>query len=67
MERTRIFRRPIFWIFVVIAGAILVSTMFTNGPTYTSVDTSVALEQLDKGGIKKALILDKEQVLRLEL
>jgi cell division protease FtsH len=67
MERTRIFRRPIFWIFVVIAGAILVSQMFTSGPSYKDVDTSVALEQLDKGGIKKALILDKEQTLQLEL
>jgi cell division protease FtsH len=67
MERTRIFRRPIFWILVVIAGAFLVSQMFTSGPTYKDVDTSFALDQLDKGGIKKALILDKEQVLQLEL
>ncbi|HZM79090.1 MAG TPA: ATP-dependent zinc metalloprotease FtsH [Candidatus Limnocylindrales bacterium] len=67
MERTRIFRRPIFWILVVIAGAFLVSQMFTSGPTYKDVDTSFALEQLNKGGIKKALIQDKEQVLKLEL
>jgi cell division protease FtsH len=67
MERTRIFRRPIFWIFVVIAGAILVSQMFTSGPSYKDVDTSVALAQLDKGDIKKATILDKEQTLQLEL
>ncbi|HEX6685355.1 MAG TPA: ATP-dependent zinc metalloprotease FtsH [Candidatus Limnocylindrales bacterium] len=67
MERTRIFRRPIFWILVVIAGAFLVSQMFTSGPTYKDVDTSFAREQLSKGGIKKALILDKEQVLQLEL
>lgn len=67
MERTRIFRRPIFWIFVVIAGAILVSQMFTSGPSYKDVDTSVALEQLNNGGITKALILDKEQTLQLEL
>nr|WP_117211349.1 ATP-dependent zinc metalloprotease FtsH [Allorhizocola rhizosphaerae] len=67
MERTRIFRRPIFWILVVIAGAFLVSQMFTSGPSYKDVDTSFALEQLQKGGIKKALILDKEQVLQLEL
>jgi len=67
MERTRIFRRPIFWILVVIAGAFLVSQMFTSGPSYKDVDTSFALDQLGKGGIKKALILDKEQVLQLEL
>jgi cell division protease FtsH len=67
MERTRIFRRPIFWILVVIAGAFLVSQMFTSGPSYKDVDTSFALDQLSKGGIKKALILDKEQVLQLEL
>ena len=65
--RWRIFRRPIFWILVVIAGAFLVSQMFTSGPSYKDVDTSFALDQLNKGGIKKALILDKEQVLQLEL
>lgn len=67
MERTRIFRRPIFWILVVIAGAFFVSQMFTSGPSYKDVETSFALEQLQKGGIKEALILDKEQVLQLEL
>src|SRR5262245_33094215 len=66
MERTRIFRRPIFWIFVVIAGAILVSQMFTSGPSYQDVDTSFALQQLDNGGVNKALILDKEQTLQLD-
>jgi cell division protease FtsH len=67
MERTRIFRRPIFWILVVIAGAFLVSQMVTSGPAYQKVDTSFALDQLNKGGIKKALIQDKEQVLKLDL
>jgi cell division protease FtsH len=67
MERTRFFRRPIFWIFLVIVGAILLSQLFTSSPSYQPVDTSVALAQLDKGGIKKIEIRDKEQILRFDL
>jgi cell division protease FtsH len=67
MERTRFFRRPVVWIILVIIGAIALSSLFTGGPSYHHVDTSVALEQLDKGGIKKAVIQDKEQTLQLDL
>jgi cell division protease FtsH len=67
MERTRFFRRPIFWIILVIFGAILLSQLFTGGPSYTNVDTQVALAQLNKGGVKEVLIKDKEQTLQLTL
>ncbi len=49
MERTRFFRRPVVWIILVIAGAIALSSLFTSGPSYHKVDTSVALDQLDTG------------------
>jgi cell division protease FtsH len=67
MERTRFFRRPVVWIILVIAGAIALSSLFTNGPSYHKVDTIVVLDQLDKGGIEKATIQDKEQTLELDL
>jgi cell division protease FtsH len=67
MERTRFFRRPVVWIILVIIGAIALSSFFTGGPSYHKVETSVALEQLDKGGIDKAVVKDKEQVLQLDL
>ena len=41
MERTRFFRRPVVWIILVIAGAIALSSLFTNGPSYHKVDTLV--------------------------
>ncbi|HYN95690.1 MAG TPA: ATP-dependent zinc metalloprotease FtsH [Pilimelia sp.] len=67
MERTRFFRRPVVWIILVIIGAIALSSLFSRGPSYHEVDSSIALEQLDKGGIKKAILQDKEQTLQLDL
>ncbi|HEY0697121.1 MAG TPA: ATP-dependent metallopeptidase FtsH/Yme1/Tma family protein, partial [Micromonospora sp.] len=67
MERTRFFRRPVLWIILVIAGAILLSQLFTGGPSYQKVDTSIALDQLSKGGIEKVIFQDKEQTLQLDL
>jgi cell division protease FtsH len=67
MERTRFFRRPVVWIILVIIGAIALSSLFTGGPSFHKVESSVALEQLSKGGIEKALYRDKEQSLQLDL
>ncbi|GAB7041598.1 MULTISPECIES: ATP-dependent zinc metalloprotease FtsH [Catenuloplanes] len=67
MERTRFFRRPVIWIILVIAAAIAASSFFTGGPSYHRVETSVALDRLNTGGIKNAVYEDKEQTLQLEL
>jgi cell division protease FtsH len=67
MERTRLFRRPVVWILLVIIGAIILSSFFTSGPSYTKADTSQVLALLREGKAKKAVIQDKEQTLRLEL
>ena len=68
MERTRFFRRPVVWIILVIVGAIALSSLFTSGPSYHKVDTSVALDQLDTGRHRRrCLIQDKEQTLQLDL
>ncbi|HTJ37381.1 MAG TPA: ATP-dependent zinc metalloprotease FtsH [Dactylosporangium sp.] len=67
MERTRLFRRPVVWILLVIIGAIVLSSLFTGGPSYTKADTSLALEQLRNGNAKKAVIQDKEQTINLDL
>jgi cell division protease FtsH len=67
MERTRFFRRPVVWIVLVIIGAIALSTMFTGGDTYRRVQTSKAIELLNSGQVKKALLEDKEQTLNLDL
>ncbi|MEV0720676.1 ATP-dependent zinc metalloprotease FtsH [Asanoa sp. NPDC050611] len=70
MERTRFFRRPVVWIILVIAGAIALSSLFTGGPSYHRVDTSVALQQLNSGpanSIQEVTFQDKEQTLQINL
>src|SRR3954454_6894129 len=67
MERTRFFRRPVVWIILVIIGVIALSSIFTSGPSYQRVDTSVALERLNQPGIKKVVQKDKEQTLQIDL
>src|SRR5262245_31224270 len=68
MERTRgIFRRPLVWIILVIIGAIALSSFFTGEPSYTKVNTSDVLAQINSGGIQKITIKDKEQTLELQL
>jgi cell division protease FtsH len=68
MERTRLFRRPVVWIILVIIGAIALSSLFTGGESYHKVDTSVVLDQINnKGGIEKLTLKDKEQTIQLQL
>jgi cell division protease FtsH len=67
MERTRFFRRPVFWIILVIIGAIAIGSYFTGRDSYTDVETSVALERLQSPGIEKVVLEDREQVLKLDL
>ncbi|GIF76605.1 ATP-dependent zinc metalloprotease FtsH [Asanoa siamensis] len=70
MERTRFFRRPVVWIILVIAGAIALSSLFTGGPSFHRVDTSVALQQLNSGparSIQEVTFQDKEQTLQITL
>jgi cell division protease FtsH len=67
MERTRFFRRPVFWIILVIIGAIALASYFSGRDGYTDVETSVALQRLSEPGIEKVLIEDREQVLKLDL
>jgi cell division protease FtsH len=67
MERTRFFRRPVVWIVLVIIGAIALSSLFTGGQSYTQVNTSEVLAQLNSGNVHKALIEDKEQTVDLDL
>ncbi|GAA1753908.1 ATP-dependent zinc metalloprotease FtsH [Luedemannella helvata] len=68
MERTRgIFRRPVIWLLLVIAGAIALSAMFTGGPDYKRTDTSLAMSQLTGGNVKTAEFEAREQNLNLIL
>ncbi|GGM33778.1 ATP-dependent zinc metalloprotease FtsH [Dactylosporangium sucinum] len=61
------FRRPVVWILLVIIGAIVLSSFFTSGPSYTKADTSRVMQELQSGNATKAVIQDKEQTLNLDL
>ncbi|HEX6498815.1 MAG TPA: ATP-dependent zinc metalloprotease FtsH [Micromonosporaceae bacterium] len=63
----RIFRRPVVWIILVIIAAIALSSLFSSGPSYTKVDTSEMLAQLNSGNTQKVLVEDKEQTFSLDL
>ncbi len=67
MERTRFFRRPVFWFLLVAFGAIALIYYFTSRDSYTDVETSVALERLGQGNIESVLIEDREQVIKIDL
>jgi cell division protease FtsH len=67
MERTRFFRRPVFWIILVILGAIVLSSFFASGPSYAKDDTSNVLQYLRDGKANRAVLEDKEQTLNLDL
>ncbi|HEX3731385.1 MAG TPA: ATP-dependent metallopeptidase FtsH/Yme1/Tma family protein, partial [Mycobacteriales bacterium] len=67
MERTRFFRRPLFWIILVILAALLIGPLFTGGDDYKKVDTSVALAQIDRNNFNWVKVEDKEQLLTLRL
>jgi cell division protease FtsH len=67
MERTRFFRRPVFWIILVILGAIVLSSFFASGPSYAKDDTSNVLKYLREGKANRAVLEDKEQTLNLDL
>jgi cell division protease FtsH len=67
MERTRFFRRPVVWIILVVLGAVAIGTFLNRGDDYATVETSVALERLESGGIKSVLVEDREQVLKIDL
>lgn len=67
MERTRLFRRPLVWIVLIILGVVLAGSLFTNGSEYIEADTVVANKQLEDGNVSKALVKDKEQVVEYDL
>jgi len=67
MERSRFFRRPLVWIVLVVAAAIVLSFSLTGGPSYTSAKTSDVNSQVASQNVKSALIEDKEQTVQVDL
>ncbi|GAB3993499.1 hypothetical protein GCM10029992_05280 [Glycomyces albus] len=66
-ERKRFFRRPLVWIVLIALVAVLVGTLFSGGSEYEEADTSEVLEHIGSGSVEEANILDKEQLIQVEL
>jgi len=67
MNRKRILRSWWLWAIVIIFAVVFLPSWLSNAGQYKSVDTSVALAQLNSGNVTKVVQKDKEQVLELDL
>ncbi len=67
-ERKRFFRRPLVWIVLIALVAVLIGTFFSGGSDYEEATTSEILSEVGSpGNIERATILDKEQLVQLEM
>ncbi|WP_343076228.1 ATP-dependent zinc metalloprotease FtsH [Natronoglycomyces albus] len=66
-DRKRFFRRPLVWIVLIALAAVLIGTLFSGGSDYRGVSTSEVLTEIDNNNVASANVLDKEQLVQLEL
>ncbi|MCH7231365.1 ATP-dependent zinc metalloprotease FtsH [Glycomyces sp. L485] len=66
-ERKRFFRRPLVWILLIAVIAVLIGTFFSGGSDYEEATTSEVLSEINSGNVSEATILDKEQLVQLDL
>jgi cell division protease FtsH len=67
MDRKRLLRSPLLWILVAVLLYFTFSYAFDQTRGYKLITTSQALEQIDQGTVKSAVLEDKEQRLKLTL
>jgi len=67
MNASKFFRGPIFWIVTAVALVLLGTSLFSglNGPKV--VDTSTAIDSINKNQVTEALIVDNDQTITLTL
>ena len=63
----RVMRGPLFWILVAILGVSLFGQISSATNRYTEIKTSQALDAISQSEVESAIIVDKEQVIRLVL
>ena len=63
----RIFRGPLFWIIAAIVAVTVFGQITNAGNQYTQIKTSQALDAISKSDVESAVLVDKEQKLRLVL
>ncbi|HEY0640207.1 MAG TPA: ATP-dependent zinc metalloprotease FtsH, partial [Pseudonocardiaceae bacterium] len=67
MDRKRLLRNPLLWILAAVLLWFSFSYLLDDTRGFKQIPTSQALEQLDKGAVKEAVLQDKEQRLKLFL
>ena len=63
----RILRGPLFWIIAAIVGVTVFGQVTNAGNQYTQIKTSEALDAISRSDVESAVLVDKDQKLRLEL
>jgi len=63
----KILRGPLFWIIAAIVGVTVFGQITNAGNQFTQIKTSQALDAISKSDVESAVLVDKEQKLRLEL
>ena len=63
----RILRGPLFWIVAALVAVSIFGQISTTGKEFTKVDTSVILNEISQDHIKSAIVIDREQKIRVVL
>jgi cell division protease FtsH len=67
MDVKRIFRGPLFWIFVAFLGVMVIGQLLTSSSGYKSVDTGQVVQVIKDGtDVKSVTLIDPDQEIRVE-
>jgi cell division protease FtsH len=66
-KASRIFRGPLFWIVFAIIAVSVFGQISGAGSAFTKVNTSQILDAIAQSEVKSATVIDKDQVIRVEL
>lgn len=63
----RILRGPLFWIVAALVAVSIFGQISTTGKEFTKVDTSVILNEISQDHVKSAIVIDRDQKVRVIL
>ena len=63
----RILRGPLFWIIAAIVAVTVFGQITNAGNQYAQIKTSEALDAISRSDVESAVLVDKEQKIRLDL
>jgi len=63
----KILRGPLFWIVAALVAVSIFGQISTTGKEFTKVDTSVILNEISQDHVKSAIVIDREQKIRVVL